>query len=86
MVGPCTHHNAGKAPTNDNNTLIPTSAVSCVSISAPAQTPAPVQASTPTPAPASASGLLKRYTDKNLQRVTKLALESFIKNQKYGQL
>ena len=52
-----------------------------------APTPAPTQAFAPTPAPASASvpGPPGRYTDKNLQRAIKLALELFIKGQEHGQ-
>ena len=85
MAGPSTHRNlpfGGKdelagASTKRNST----SAVFC------APTPAPAQAlaSTPTPAPASVPGLPGRYTDKNLQRATKLALESFVKGQEHGQ-
>ena len=52
-----------------------TPAVSCAPIPAPAQAPAP------TPAPASAPGLPGRYTDEDLQRPTKLALDSFVKGQ-----
>ena len=55
-----------------------------------APTPAPAQALAPTSAPASASasalGPPGRYTDEDLQRATKLALESFIKDQENGQL
>ena len=53
-----------------------------------APTPAPARALAPTPAPAPASvpGPPGRYTDKNLQRATKLALESFVKGQEHGQL
>ena len=48
--------------------------------------PTPVFAQVLAPIPAFALGLPGRYTDKNLQRTTKLALELFIKSQKYGQL
>ena len=70
MGRPYTRRNAGKAFTNDSGIFIPTSTVSCAFTSAPA----------------SILGLPERYTDKNLQRATKLALKSFIKGQKHGQL
>ena len=75
MAGPRTHRNAGGAPTDNSGIPKPTPAVSR------APTPAPAQALAPTPAPASASvlGPPGRYTDKNLQRTTKLALELFVK-------
>ena len=77
MTGPRTRRNpllGGKnelagAPIEGNST----SAISCASIFAPIL------------APALASGPPKRYTDKNLQRATKLALELFVKGQKHGQ-
>ena len=37
------------------------------------------------PTSASISGPPGRYTDKNLQRTTKLTLKSFVKGQEYGQ-
>ena len=80
MAGPCTCRNAGGAPTNDGGTPVPTPAVSRAS------TPAPAQGSAPTPASASAPSPPRRYTDEDLQRATKLALESFVKGQEYGQL
>ena len=52
MAGPCTRRNAGKAPTIDSGTPVPTSAVFCAPTSAPA--------------PASVLGLPGRYMDKNL--------------------
>ena len=64
------------ALTEGNSTSLPSPVVS------QAQTPAPTQAPAPTPAP----GPLERYTDKDLQRATKLALESFVKGQEHGQL
>ena len=81
MAKPRTRHNAGGAPTNDNDTPKPTPAVSR------ALTPAPAQALAPTPAPVSSSvpGPPGRYTDKNLQRATKLALKLFVKGQEHGQ-
>ena len=51
-----------------------------------ALTPAPAQAPALTPTPASAPGPPGRYTDEDLQRATKLALESFVKGQEHGQL
>ena len=65
-----TRRNAGGASTNSSDTLKPTPAVY----------------HTPTLALASASGLPERYTDKDLQRATKLALELFVKDQEHGQL
>ena len=70
MAEPRTRRNAGEAPTNCSGTPEPTPAVSRA----------------PTSAPASALGPPGRYTDKNLQRTTKLALELFIKGQEHGQL
>ena len=70
MAGPCTRRNAGGTPTDSSGT--------------PEPTPAIFRA--PTPAPASASGPPGRYTDEDLQKATKLALESFVKGQEHGQL
>ena len=86
MVGARTRRNAGGAPTNDSGTPEPISVVSCISTPALAQTPAPAQAPALTPAPASVPGPPRRYTDKKRQKATKLALKSFIKGQKHGQL
>ena len=61
------------ALTEGNSTPSPSSVVF------QALTPAPAQASAPTLAPASASGPPRRYTNEDLQRATKLALESFVK-------
>ena len=76
MAGPRTRRNTGGAPTNDSGTPVPTPAVSRAPTAAPAQAPAP----------ASAPGPPGRYTDEDLQRATKLALESFVKGQEHGQL
>ena len=84
MAGPRTYCNllfSGKdkltgALTKGNST----SAVSCAPTFALAQT----HASTPTPA--STPGLLGRYTDKDLQKAIKLAIELFVKGQEYHQL
>ena len=88
MAGSRTRRNANGAPTNDSGTRKPTSAVSCTPTSAPAQALAPAQAPALTPALAfaSVSGQPERYTDKDLQRATKLALELFVKGQEHGQL
>ena len=56
-----------------NSTSSPFSVVS------QASTPAPAQASILTPASALPSGRPGRYTDKDLQKAIKLALESFVK-------
>ena len=80
MARPCTRRNAGRASTNDSGTPEPIAAVFRAFIPAPAQAPAP------TPVPASAAGPSGRYTDKDLQRATQLALELFVKGQEHGQL
>ena len=49
-------------------------------------TPEPTPAVSRTPAPASVPGPPGRYTDEDLQRATKLAIESFVKGQEHGQL
>ena len=76
MAGPRTRRNADEALTDNSGTPKPTSAVS--------------HASTPAPAlilaPASVPGPPRRYTDKDLQRITKLALESFVKGPEHSQL
>ena len=73
MAGHRTCRNAGGAHTNNKGIPIPTPAVSCIL--------------TPTPAPALAfvPGPPERYTDENLQKAIKLALELFVKGQKHGQ-
>ena len=94
MARPRTHCNIGKAPTNDSDTPVLTPTVFCAPTPAPAQTsvlakaPTPVQAPTPTPTSASDSvlGPSGRYTDKDLQRSTKLTLELFVKGQEHVQL
>ena len=48
--------------------------------------PVPTSAVSCTPAPASAPGPPERYTDKDLYRAIKLALESLLKGQEHGQL
>ena len=72
MAKPHTRCNASGALTNDSGTPEPTPANSWAQILAPT--------------PASAPGLLEKYLDKDLQRTIKLALESFVKSQEYGQL
>ena len=86
MAGRHTRRNASGAPTNNSGTFKPTPAISCAPTLAPAQTPVSTQAPAPILASASVPGLPGRYMDKNLQKATKLALESFVKGQKYGQL
>ena len=56
--------------------LIKGNSISAVSY---APTPTPTEAPFLTPAPVSAPGLPARYTDKDLQRASKWALESFVK-------
>ena len=70
MVGPCTCCNTGGALTDDSGILVPTLVVSHA----------------PTPALASALSLPGRYTNKDLQRATKLVLELFVKDQEHSQL
>ena len=81
MVGPRTRRNpppagkselAGGTPSKGSGT--------------PTPTPATSRAPTPASAPASASGALGKYTDENLQRATKLALELFVWGQEHGHL
>ena len=69
MAGPRTRRNAGGAPTNNNGTPVLISTVSYASTAAPTQAFAS--------APASVLGSPGRYMDKNLQKATKMALESF---------
>ena len=86
MAGPRTCRNppfagkrelAGQAAIKGSGNPSPPLASSCV------PTPAPAQAEeAPVPAP----GRPGKYTDKDLQRNTKLALELFVKAQEYGQL
>ena len=84
MAGPRTCRNAGGAPINDRNISVSKPAVSCTPTPALAQTLALAQA--PAPVSASAPSSPGRYTDKDLQKATKLALELFVKGQEYGQL
>ena len=94
MTGSHTRHNIGGALINNNSAPVPIPAVFCAPTVAPAQTPALTEAPALTQAPAltlvsalaSVLGLLSRYTDEDLQRATKLVLESFFKGQKHGQL
>ena len=67
-----------RALTNGNST----SAIFYAPISTPTQALAPTFAS----AAVSISGLSSRYTDKDLQRATKLTLKLFVKGQEHGQL
>ena len=64
MTRPRICRNIGKTPNNDNGTLVFILAVSriCTSALAPTFVPDPPG----------------KYTDKDLQRATKLALESFV--------
>ena len=94
MAGLRTCRNTGGTPINDSGTPVPIPAVFCAPTAAPAETPVPAetpapaqaQAPTPTSACASVSGPPERYTDEDLQRATKLALESFVKGPEHGQL
>ena len=78
MAGPHTCHNIGRDSMNSSGTPKPTSAV----FRAPS--PTPTYALAPTPALASALGPPGRYTNKDLQRATKLALKLFVKGQKHS--
>ena len=70
MAGSHTRCNAGGAFTNGSATPEPTPTISRALIPALASIPGPPE----------------RYTNKNLQRAIKMALELFIKGQKHGQL
>ena len=69
------------APTKSTPT--PSPVVSRTQTPAPAQNPAPAPALAPVPA--LASGQPGMYTDVDLQRATRLALELFVKGQEHGQ-
>ena len=92
MAGPCSCHNIGKASINDDNTPVPAPAISCAPTFMPTQILVPIKITTPTqafvltPTFASALSRLGRYIDEDLQKVIKLAPESFVKSQEYGQL
>ena len=92
MARSCTYRNAAKTLIDGSNTLVPTFAVFCAPTPAPAQTFISIKALATTQAPASilvfafAPGPPEKYTNKNLQKVTKLALELFVKGQEHGQL
>lgn len=73
-----------EASTKSNVTSIPTFTV--FSASTPALTQAPALTWMPALAQASAPGLPSLYTDVDPHKATKLALESFVPSQKYGQL
>ena len=75
MAGPRICHNAGGTLIDNSGTPVPTPAVSRPPTRASAQTPA----SAPVPGPPG------RYTDVDLQRAIKLALELFVKGQLHGQ-
>ena len=75
---------AGEAPTNGSHTSTP--AVSWAQTPALTEVPMPAQTLAPAQTPAPAPGPPGRYTDKDLQRATKLALESFVQGQEHGQL
>ena len=70
MAGVCTRCNASGASTNNSGIPEPTAAVSCAPILAPACAP----------------DLSGRYTDEEIQKTTKLALELLVKGQKHDQL
>ena len=84
IAGLYTRSNAGGVFTDNSGNLKPTIAVSYAFTPTLAQIFALAQALAPTLASASALGLLGRYTDKNLQKTTKLALKSFVKGQKHS--
>ena len=84
MAGSYICCNTGRVFTNDNGFSNPISAISYTPIFISAL----AQALTLTSAFALifVLGLPGRYTDENLQKVTKFALESFFKGQNHGQL
>ena len=71
MTRPQSCRNTSRAPTDDSGTPKPIPAIS--------------RAPTPAFALASVPGPLKRSTNKDMQRATKLALELFVKSQEDGQ-
>ena len=86
MAGPRTRRNpplaggdelARGAPTKSSGTPTPTPVIS--------RPPTPALAISPTQVPALAPGPPSMYTDVDLQRATRLALELFVKSQKHGQ-
>ena len=87
MGRPCTQHNTGRASINNNGTLVFILAVFYVFTYTLTQThistEAPIAGQTPNFIFAFAFALepLKKYTNKNLQRVTKLASVIFVKCQ-----
>ena len=80
MSRPRTCRNASRVPTNNSGTFKPISAIFCVLIFSLAQALASILVA----ALASVPGLSGRYTNKDLQKTTKLALELFVKDQKHG--
>ena len=70
MAKPRTRRNAGGASINGSGTPKPTPAIFCASTLASAAAPGP----------------LGKYTDKDMQRATMLALELLVKGQEHGQL
>ena len=93
MAGPHICYNAGGGSTNNSDIPVPISAISCAFTVAPAQTPASTRALAPTHAlalsfvlaSASVLGSPRRYTNEDLQKATKFALELFIQGQEQGQ-
>ena len=77
IAGPCTRRNL---PAGGENELADGA------LTNDNGTPKPIPAVSRASAPASAPGPPERYTDEYLQRATKLALKSFVKDQEHGQL
>ena len=94
MVELYTRRNIGEISIDDSSTPILTPTVSCAFSLTSTQTPVLTKAFIPAYAfasnlalaSASVLGSLGRYTDKDLQRTTKFALELFVKGQEHSQL
>lgn len=95
MAGPNTRHNlifiredkfAKGISTKDSNIFIPSLTISQAQTLTSAQAPIYTQALASLQAFTLAPGPLDIYTNVNLQKVTKLPLESFVKDQKYGKV
>lgn len=90
MARPYTCHNTGRFFIDNRSTIVSIPAISRTSTltltEVFALTETFILAQTSVSAQILAPGLLEMYINENLQRTTKLALESFVQGQKHGQL